>query len=74
MCFETVERRLLCYENRGYTIFVACVQAMAMPRHRNGLRYIAPPHYESSRVEDMEALTMKECTSELYYELLIGMA
>ena len=74
MCFETVERRLLCYENGGYTIFVACVQAMAMLRYRNGSMYIAPPHPASYRVEDMEALTMKECTSELYYELLIGMA
>ena len=73
MCFETVERRLLCYENRGYTIFVACVQAMAMLRYSNG-RYIAPPHPRSYRVQDMEALTMKECTAELYYELRSGKA
>ena len=47
---------------------------MAVLRYRNGPRYIAPPHPASYRVEDMEALTMKECTPELYYELLIGMA
>ena len=47
---------------------------MAVLRYRNGSMYIAPPHPASYRVEDMEALTMKECTSELYYELLIGMA
>ena len=47
---------------------------MAMLRYRNGSTYVAPPHPASYRVEDMEALTMKECTAKLYYELGISMA